>query len=176
MSHTMRRTATAQMDWFEAIDASRGFSIVFGTITAGLCLSIAIPMLWWTLPAHRIRVFNPRTDDKLYFQAGYGIAAMAMGWANALCRYIPHARLGLVHPAFFVTTLLLVGFLGPRVARRLFAVRRATASKAPARFAASTAPARLRIVQRLSLALVLAVAVAIPMLALVGAFAPHGAV
>ena len=163
----MRRTATAQMDWFEAIDASRGFSIVFGTITAGLCLAIAIPMLWWTLPAHRVRVFNPRTDDKLYFQAGYGIAAMAMGWANALCRYIPHARLGLVHPAFFVTTLLLVGFLGPRVARRLFARRPATPS---------TAPARLRIVQRLSLALVLAVAVAIPMLALVGAFAPHGAV
>jgi hypothetical protein len=41
---------------------------------------------------------------------------MSMAFTDALCRAIPHGHLPWVHPAFFVTTLLIVFGLGPRVA------------------------------------------------------------
>jgi hypothetical protein len=166
------------MDWIDAIDASRNASIAFGTATAGLCLLLAVPLLWWTLPNHRVRVFAERADPKMFVQLAYGIAAMAMAWADALCRYLPHPRLGVVHPAFFVTTVLLVAMLAPRVARRLIATAAAPAPPRPnavARRPDRAALADAAAGSRLSLILVLALAVAIPIVALANAFAPHGA-
>ena len=48
-------------------------------------------------------------------QLAYGIAVMAMAWTDVLCRYIPHGTLEWVHPAFFVTTMVMALGLGPRV-------------------------------------------------------------
>jgi hypothetical protein len=150
------------MSWFDALDASRTFSIAFGTVTSGLCLLIAVPMLWWMLPRHRRAVFDADVDPHGYLQIACGVAAMAMAWANALCRYIPHGPLGAVHPAFFITTLVLLLALGPTVYRAARAAQ-AGRSHAPVRGFAANVPA---------LVLVVSAGMTLSIVAVVRAFAP----
>jgi hypothetical protein len=100
---------------FDWIEGDRTFSIVFGTITAGACFAMAIPTLWWFLPSKKRWIFPQSLDPHRYLQLAFGLFAMAMAFTNALCRYIPHGHLGVVHPVFFVTTLTLAAILGPRV-------------------------------------------------------------
>lgn len=99
----------------EILEGSRAFDIVLGTITGLVCFTVAAPILWWSLPAHRRRIFAPAADRYGAVQIAYGVFCMAMAWADALCRYIPHGPLGPVHPAFFLTTTLIVVVVGPRV-------------------------------------------------------------
>ena len=99
----------------EILEGGRTFDIVLGTITGLACLAVAAPILWWSLPAHRRTIFSPAADRRGIVQIAYGVFCMAMAWADALCRYIPHSPLGFVHPAFFVTTAFIVAFIGPRV-------------------------------------------------------------
>jgi hypothetical protein len=98
---------------FAWLEGSRLFSIVFGTVTAAMCLSLGIPILTWVLPSSRAWLFPRSVDPHQYLQIGYGVLCMAMACTDALCRYIPHRPLGWVHPAFFVTTVALTLMLGP---------------------------------------------------------------
>jgi hypothetical protein len=100
---------------FEWLEGSRTFAIAFGTVTSLACLSIGGPLLYWCLPASRRWFFSRSRDPHLYLQIATGVICMSMTCANALCRYIPHRPLGFVHPAFFLTTLLIVGLFGPRM-------------------------------------------------------------
>jgi hypothetical protein len=97
------------------IEGSRSFNIAFGLTTASVCLGIAVPTLWWVLPRSRVWLFPPNVDRRQGIQLAYGIFAMAMAFTDALCRLIPHGKLPLVHPAFFATTVILAGLVGPRV-------------------------------------------------------------
>jgi hypothetical protein len=105
-------TSLLSFDWLEG---SRTFSIVFGTVTSLACLSLALPILYWCLPASRKWIFTKQSDPHLVLQVGFGVLSISMAFADALCRFIPHPKLGFVHPAFFLTTLGLVVLLGPRV-------------------------------------------------------------
>ena len=98
------------------MEGSRAFDLEWGLATGACCLAVAVPILWWQLPATRRSFFGPAIDPHQRLQLGYGIFAMAMAWTNVGCRAIPHGDLGFVHPVFFVTTVLLVAGLGPRVA------------------------------------------------------------
>lgn len=100
---------------FEWIEGSRTFDILFGLITAGACLSVAVPMLWWWLPAHRRSFFGTRIDPTFRLQLAYGLFAMGMFGTDIGCRFIPHDDLAFVHPTYFTITLLLVLTLGPRL-------------------------------------------------------------
>jgi len=97
------------------IEGTRQFDIAFGAITSAVCLSIAIPTLWWVLPRFAVWVFPRDVDENRYLQLAYGIFCMAMAFTDALCRFIPHALLPWVHPAFFLTTLIIALGFGPRV-------------------------------------------------------------
>ena len=114
---------------FEWLEGSRTFAIAFGTVTSLACLSIGAPLLYWCLPASRRWFFTKARDPHQYLQVGFGILCMSMTCADALCRYIPHRPLGIVHPAFFLTTLLIVGLLGVRLAA--FARQPGTDARAP---------------------------------------------
>jgi Na+/melibiose symporter-like transporter len=105
-------TSLLSFDWLEG---SRTFSIVFGTVTSLACLSLALPILYWCLPASRKWIFTKESDPHLLLQIGFGVLSISMAFADALCRFIPHPKLGFVHPAFFLTTCALVLLLGPRV-------------------------------------------------------------
>jgi hypothetical protein len=100
-------------DW---IEGSRAFDMAWGLVSGGLCLALAVPVLWWWLPEHR-RAFFPRAVDPRYrLQLAYGLFCMAMAGTNLGCRLIPHDDLPLVHPAFFLITVALLAAFGPRVA------------------------------------------------------------
>jgi hypothetical protein len=88
---------------------------VYGFATGGLCLALAIPLLWWVLPGHKRSFFGPRIDPEYRLQLFYGIFCMAMAFTDIGCRAIPHGTLEFVHPAFFLITLTLAATLGPRV-------------------------------------------------------------
>jgi hypothetical protein len=98
------------------IEGSRTFNIAFGAVTAVCCLSVGVPTLWWVLPNSRVWLFSKAIDRYQGIQLAYGIFCMSMAFTDALCRAIPHGHLPWVHPAFFLTTLLIVFGLGPRVA------------------------------------------------------------
>jgi hypothetical protein len=98
------------------MEGTRGYDIAFGALTSLTCLAIAVPILWWVLPNYAVWLFSPAVDRNRYIQLAYGIFAMAMAFTDALCRFIPHALLPWVHPAFFLTTVLIAAGLGPRVA------------------------------------------------------------
>ena len=84
------------------MEGSRLFDEAWGLVAAGVCLAVAVPTLWWWLPEHR-RAFFPRAVDPSYrLQLGYGLFGMAMAGTNFGCRFIPHAALEAVHPAFFL--------------------------------------------------------------------------
>jgi hypothetical protein len=108
-------------DW---IEGSRAFNIAFGTTTSLLCLAVAVPILWWVLPKHRVWLFSPELDGDQRIQLAYGVFCMSMAFTDALCRYIPHQPLPWVHPAFFFTTVLIVAGIGPRVAYLIYTRRR----------------------------------------------------
>ena len=120
---------TFHCDW---IEGSRSFSIIFGAVTAAACLAVAIPVLWWMLPKHRLWLFSPRVDPNQGVQLAYGSFCMSMAFTNALCRFTPHGPLPWVHPAFFVTTVLIVAGLGPRVAYLIFRERRLAGARCTA--------------------------------------------
>jgi hypothetical protein len=102
-----------QCEW---IEGSRSFNIFFGATTAGICLLVAVPILWWVLPQHRRWFFSRGVDRHQRIQLAYGIFCMSMAFTDALCRFIPHPPLEWVHPAFFYTTVLVAFGIGPRVA------------------------------------------------------------
>lgn len=106
---------------FAFLEGDRTFGLAYGLVTGGLCLALAVPLLYWVLPGRERSFFGPRIDPAQHLQLGYGIFCMAMAFTDIGCRTIPHGELALVHPAFFLMTLLLVATLGPRI----FAVARA---------------------------------------------------
>jgi YVTN family beta-propeller protein len=116
---------------FDWIEGSRAFDVTWGLTTAALCLAVGVPILRWTLPAHRRSFFGPAIDPSYRLQVGYGVFCLAMAFTNAGCRAIPHDGLALVHLTFFAITVALVLGLGPRVVVMATAPRRgATAARA----------------------------------------------
>ena len=101
------------MGW-EWMEGSRAFDIAWGLVSAATCLALAVPLLWWWLPAHRRSFFGSAIDPRFRLQLGYGLFCMAMAGTNVGCRAIPHDDLPFVHPAFFLITVALVVALGPR--------------------------------------------------------------
>jgi len=97
------------------MEGSRAFDLGWGIVTCGACLALAIPVLWWSLPAHRRSLFGSAIDPDGRLQLAYGVFAMAMAFTNAGCRAIPHGDLPYVHPTFFLITAALALGLGPRV-------------------------------------------------------------
>ncbi len=91
---------------FDFLEGDRTFSIVYGLVTGGLCLALAVPLLYWVLPGHR---------PAYRLQLAYGIFCMAMAFTDIGCRTIPHGTLEFVHPTFFLMTLVLVAAIAPRI-------------------------------------------------------------
>jgi hypothetical protein len=100
---------------FAFLEGDRTFSLVYGLTTGGLCLALAIPILYWVLPGRERSFFGARIDPENRLQVAYGIFCMAMAFTDIGCRAIPHGPLAFVHPAFFLLTLVLVVTLAPRV-------------------------------------------------------------
>jgi hypothetical protein len=110
------------------LEGDRAFDLIWGTVSGALSLAVAIPLLWWWLPKHRLSVFGRAIDPTYRLQLGYGLFAMAMFGTNFFCRYIPHGFLEYVHPTFALITVLLVLGLGPRVVYLALNHRRVLAS------------------------------------------------
>jgi hypothetical protein len=110
---------------FDWIEGSRIFDILFGATTSLVCLFCAAPILWWILPRTRVWLFSKSVDRNQGIQLAYGIFCMSMAFTDALCRFIPHRSLEWVHPAFFITTIIIALGIGPRVVYLLLR-RRAT--------------------------------------------------
>lgn len=125
--------------------------LVIGTVTGGACLALALPTLFWYLPSKRRPIFARSTDPRALFQLGFGLVCMAMAFADALCRFIPHRQLDLVHPVFLLTTAALAAFVAPK----LYRAARGSAARA-------AAPA--------GLAVLLAVFVTVPLGVVIHAF------
>jgi hypothetical protein len=100
---------------FAFLEGDRTFGLIYGLTTGGLCLALAIPLLYWVLPGHKRSFFGPRIDPDYRLQLAYGIFCMAMAFTDIGCRTIPHGRLAFVHPTFFLLTLVLVVGLAPRI-------------------------------------------------------------
>jgi FtsH-binding integral membrane protein len=100
---------------FEFLEGNRTFELIYGFTTGGLCLALAIPLLYWVLPQHRRSFFGERIDPNYVLQLAYGIFCMAMAFTDIGCRAIPHGELAFVHPTFFFMTLLLAVTIGPRL-------------------------------------------------------------
>jgi hypothetical protein len=114
------------------IEGSRTFNVVFGLVTGGVCLSVGVPTVRWVLPRYRAWLFSPSIDPRQGIQLAYGIFCIAMACTDVLCRTIPHGPLPWVHPAFFLTTLIIGLGLGPRVlAVALRERRRGNAGREP---------------------------------------------
>jgi hypothetical protein len=101
---------------FDWIEGSRSFDVAFGAVTSATCLLVAVPILWWGVAKKKVWLFSPEIDPHQRLQLAYGVFVMAMAFTDALCRFIPHGPLSWVHPAFFITTLIIAAGLGPRVA------------------------------------------------------------
>jgi hypothetical protein len=100
---------------FAFLEGDRTFGLIYGLTTGGLCLVLAIPLLYWVLPGHKRSFFGTRIDPEYRLQLAYGIFCMAMAFTDMGCRAIPHGRLTFVHPTFFLMTLALVIALAPRI-------------------------------------------------------------
>jgi hypothetical protein len=125
------------------IEGTRTFNVIFGLVTAAVCFSVAIPTLWWVLPAHKAWLFSRGADRYRRIQLAYGLFCMAMAFTDAGCRIFPHPPLPWVHPAFFLTTLIIGFGLGPRVVWVALRERRAQRDNAvPSRWAASSVTIR----------------------------------
>jgi hypothetical protein len=101
---------------FAFLEGDRTFGLAYGLVTGGLCLALAVPLLYWVLPAHRRSFFGARIDPAYRLQLAYGIFCMAMAFTDIGCRAIPHGPLMFVHPAFFLITVTLVAAIAPRIA------------------------------------------------------------
>lgn len=113
------------------LEGSREFDIIWGTLSGLVCLALAVPVLWWWLPAHRRSFFGTRIDPAYRMQLAYGLFAMAMFGTNLGCRYIPHGFLEYVHPAFALITLALIVTLSPRIVYLAFVAGRERRASAP---------------------------------------------
>jgi hypothetical protein len=100
---------------FAFLEGDQTFSLIYGLLTGGLCLALAVPLLYWVLPGHERSFFGARIDPAHRLQLAYGIFCMAMAFTDIGCRTIPHGYLAYVHPAFFLLTLALVVTLAPRI-------------------------------------------------------------
>jgi hypothetical protein len=100
---------------FAFLEGDRTFSLAYGLVTGGICLALAIPLLWWVLPGHKRSFFGARIDPEFRLQLFYGIFCMAMAFTDIGCRAIPHGPLMAVHPTFFLMTLVLAVAIGPRL-------------------------------------------------------------
>ena len=100
---------------FAFLEGDRTFGLIYGLTTGGLCLALAIPMLYWVLPGHKRSFFGARIDPEYRLQLAYGIFCMAMAFTDIGCRAIPHGTLEFVHPTFFLVTLALVVTIAPRL-------------------------------------------------------------
>jgi hypothetical protein len=100
---------------FGFLEGSETFNIVYGLATGGICLALAVPMLYWVLPGHKRSFFGPRIDPEYRLQLAYGIFCMAMAFTDIGCRTIPHGYLAYVHPTFFLLTVTLLLALAPRL-------------------------------------------------------------
>lgn len=100
---------------FAFLEGDRAFGLAYGFVTGGLCLALAIPLLYWLLPGRERSFFGPRIDPHRRLQTAYGVFCLAMAFTDVGCRAIPHGELAYVHPAFFVLTVALVVGLGPRL-------------------------------------------------------------
>jgi hypothetical protein len=100
---------------FAFLEGDRTFGLIYGLTTGGLCLALAVPLLYWVLPGHERSFFGRRIDPANRLQLAYGIFCMAMAFTDIGCRAIPHGTLAFVHPAFFLMTLALVVTLAPRI-------------------------------------------------------------
>jgi hypothetical protein len=100
---------------FDFLEGDQAFSITYGFVTGGLCLALAVPLLYWVLPGRRRSFFGPAIDPAYRLQLAYGIFCMAMAFTDIGCRTIPHGSLEFVHPTFFLMTLVLVATIGPRL-------------------------------------------------------------
>ena len=108
---------------FDFLEGDRTFSIVYGLATGGLCLALAVPLLYWVLPGRQRSFFGAALDPAYRLQLGYGIFCMAMAFTDIGCRTIPHGNLEFVHPTFFLMTLVLVAAIAPRIVAMLRAPR-----------------------------------------------------
>jgi hypothetical protein len=104
---------------FDFLEGDRTFSIVYGLVTGGMCLTLAVPLLYWVLPSHRRSFFGAAIDPHYHLQLAYGIFTMAMAFTDIGCRAIPHGPLEFVHPTFFLMTLVLAAAIGPRIVAML---------------------------------------------------------
>jgi hypothetical protein len=108
---------------FGFLEGDHTFSLVYGFVTGGLCLALAVPLLYWVLPGHERSFFGTRIDPHQRLQVAYGVFCMAMAFTDVGCRTIPHGTLAFVHPAFFLATMVLVAGLGPRIIAMVAALR-----------------------------------------------------
>jgi len=83
------------------MEGSRTFDLGVGLVTGTLCLALAVPILWWQLPAQRRSFFGSAVDPHQRLQLGYGIFCMAMACTNVGCRAIPHGQSRLRPPDVF---------------------------------------------------------------------------
>jgi len=100
---------------FMFLEGDRTYDIIYGLVTGGACIALAIPILIWVLPGRERSLFGRSIDPAQRLQLAYGIFCMAMGFTDIGCRAIPHGDLPLVHPTFFFMTVALLLALGPRV-------------------------------------------------------------
>jgi hypothetical protein len=100
---------------FEFLEGDRAFELTYGFVTGGICLALAVPLLYWVLPGRRRSFFGSAIDPHYRLQLAYGIFTMAMAFTDIGCRAIPHGDLAFVHPTFFFMTILLVVTIAPRV-------------------------------------------------------------
>jgi hypothetical protein len=99
---------------FAFLEGDHTFGLIYGLVTGGLCLALAIPLLYWVLPGRQRSFFGPRIDPAYRLQLAYGIFCMAMAFTDIGCRTIPHGQLAYVHPTFFLMTAVLLAALAPR--------------------------------------------------------------
>ncbi|MGD0472481.1 MAG: hypothetical protein ABSB70_04620 [Candidatus Velthaea sp.] len=112
------------------LEGDRTFDMLWGAASGAISLALAVPLLWWYLPAHRRSVFGTAIDPNYRLQLAYGLLGMGMFGTNLLCRFIPHGFLEYVHPTFaFITFAMLLG-LGPRI---VFLVRQSRRRPHPMR-------------------------------------------
>jgi hypothetical protein len=100
---------------FGFLEGGHTFGLIYGLISGGLCLAVAIPLLYWVLPGRQRSFFGPRIDPRYRLQLAYGIFCMSMAFTDIGCRTIPHGELAYVHPTFFLMTIALLVALAPRV-------------------------------------------------------------
>jgi hypothetical protein len=59
------------------------FNVIFGVATAVVCFSVAIPVLWWVLPKHKLWLFSRDVDRYRRIQLAYGQRARPRRVASA---------------------------------------------------------------------------------------------